>query len=200
MTDIITAEQARELLENLDALVAQIQAHPRLEGPHDKLEDARRALRLAAPDLARSVIALHAELARVTKERDAALALIAAAYLDAAERCALRDHAEGEEETEFDRGYDQACDECATIILSRTPADAQAALATLIAEAERRMVERAVGVVAAISAACRDMHARESAPPIGTWQHDRWLQAEATANDIKAEISALLPAKNGGEE
>ena len=87
---------------------------------------------------------LRADTAIPRAEADA---MVAAALEKAAEKCAIIDHTPGEDETEFDKGYDQACAENALIVRSSIPADALAAFEQAVqkaVEAERERIERRV--------------------------------------------------------
>ena len=123
--------------------------------------DAR--LIAAAPDLARALLAARADT-------EAAVAL---ALEEAAKQCEFRDHSEGEEETEFDRGYDQACDECATIIRALATASGVAKLAALRAEAR----ESAMQALASMG------QAQEA--------YEAQLKAEAERETLTAEVARL---------
>ena len=65
----------------------------------------------------------------MTAQLTEARAREAAAWEAAASLVEMCDHSEGEEETEFDKGYDQACDENAAMIRAAAPTDAAEALA-----------------------------------------------------------------------
>lgn len=125
--------------------------------------------------------ALHAQLAD-------AQAAVALALGDAAQQCEFRDHSEGEEETEFDLGYDQACDECAVIVRALAPADGLAAVEALRA----RERESAMQALASMGQAQEAYEAQKAAETALAAMTARVAELEAFIDDFAtAKIDAL---------
>jgi hypothetical protein len=65
-----------------------------------------------------------------------------------------------------------------------TPAPASAALEAMLAQRERETWEKAANVAIAVQLAAENMYRRPNAAPVGSWDHDRWVQAASTAETI----------------
>lgn len=115
--------------------------------------------RFAKDDNERTIAKTAEALLDARAERDRlradAQAVVALALETAAQQCEFRDHSEGEEETEFDRGYDQACDECATIVRALAPADVLEAIQALQKELDDTQTQLGDWIVRADEASVR---------------------------------------------
>ena len=75
-----------------------------------------------------------------------------------------------------------------------TPDSASAALEAMLAQARadgrKAGLEEAGQMAIAVQLAAEAMYRRPNAAPVGSWDHDRWLQAASTAETIAAALSA----------